>query len=90
MTPEQALELITELVEKARVMEDPGVDPLIITAFMHPPSSELGRSGEESSAAISRRAASAWSTSTVSATAMSSRYSSRVSNDSRTLSTART
>ena len=39
VTPEQALELITELVEKARVMEDPGVDPLIITAFLHPPSS---------------------------------------------------
>ena len=39
VTPQQALELITELVEKARVMEDPGVDPLIITAFLHPPSS---------------------------------------------------
>jgi DNA-binding transcriptional ArsR family regulator len=39
VTPEQALELITELVEKARVMEDPGVDPLIITAFLHPPRS---------------------------------------------------
>lgn len=39
VTPEQALELITELVEKARVMEHPAVDPLIITAFLHPPSS---------------------------------------------------
>jgi DNA-binding transcriptional ArsR family regulator len=39
VTPEQALELITELVEKARVMEDAAVDPLIITAFLHPPSS---------------------------------------------------
>lgn len=39
VTPEQAIELITELVEKARVMEDPAVDPLVITAFMHPPSS---------------------------------------------------
>ena len=47
-----------------------------------------GSSGELSSAAMPRRAASACSTSTVSATAMSSRYSSRVSNESRTLSTA--
>jgi DNA-binding transcriptional ArsR family regulator len=39
VTPEQAIELITELVEKARVMEDQAVDPLIITAFLHPPSS---------------------------------------------------
>jgi DNA-binding transcriptional ArsR family regulator len=39
VTPEQALELITELVEKARVMEDAAVEPLIVTAFLHPPSS---------------------------------------------------
>jgi DNA-binding transcriptional ArsR family regulator len=39
VTPEQAIELITELVEKARVMEDTAVEPLIITAFIHPPSS---------------------------------------------------
>ena len=39
VTPEQALELITELVEKARVMESASVDPLIITAFLHPPTS---------------------------------------------------
>lgn len=39
VTPEQALQLITELVEKARVMEDAAVDPLIITAFLHPPTS---------------------------------------------------
>jgi DNA-binding transcriptional ArsR family regulator len=39
VTAEQALELITELVERARVMEDPAIDPLIITAFLHPPSS---------------------------------------------------
>jgi DNA-binding transcriptional ArsR family regulator len=39
VTPEQALELITELVEKAKVLEDPAVDPLIITAFLHAPSS---------------------------------------------------
>ncbi len=39
VTPEQAIDLITELVEKARVLEDPAIDPLIITAFMHPPRS---------------------------------------------------
>src|SRR4249919_111169 len=39
VTPEQAIELITELVEKARIMEDPEVEPLIITAFLHPPTS---------------------------------------------------
>lgn len=39
VTPEQALELITELVEKARVMEDAAVEPLIVTAFLHPPTS---------------------------------------------------
>lgn len=39
VTPEQGIELITELVEKARIMENPAVDPLIITAFLHPPSS---------------------------------------------------
>jgi DNA-binding transcriptional ArsR family regulator len=39
VTPEQALELITELVEKARLMEDAAAEPLIITAFLHPPSS---------------------------------------------------
>jgi len=38
VTPEQALELITELVERARVMENAAADPLIITAFLHPPS----------------------------------------------------
>ena len=49
-----------------------------------------GSSGDSSSAAMSRRPASAWSTSTVSATGTSSRYSSRVSNDSSTSSTAST
>jgi DNA-binding transcriptional ArsR family regulator len=39
ITPEQALELITEFVEKARLLEDAAVDPLVITAFLHPPSS---------------------------------------------------
>ena len=49
-----------------------------------------GSSSDSSSAAMPRRAASACSTSTVSATGMSSRYSSRVSNDSSTASTAST
>ena len=73
VTPEQAIELITELVEKARDLEDPSVDPIVITAFMHPHFS--GRSGELSSTAKPRRVASACRTSTVSATGMSSRYS---------------
>ncbi|HEY7147827.1 MAG TPA: helix-turn-helix domain-containing protein [Gaiellaceae bacterium] len=37
VTPEQAIELIAELVEKAKDLEDPSVDALVITAFMHPP-----------------------------------------------------
>ena len=37
LTPEQAIELITELVEKARDLEDASIEPLVITAFMHPP-----------------------------------------------------
>lgn len=39
VTPEQALELITELVEKARKLEDIKLDPLVITAVLHPPTS---------------------------------------------------
>ncbi len=39
VTQEQGLELITELVEKARDMEDPAIEPLVITAVMHPPTS---------------------------------------------------
>jgi hypothetical protein len=31
--------MITELVEKAQEIEDPSVDPIVITAFMHPPTS---------------------------------------------------
>ena len=42
VTPEQAIELITELVEKAKDLEDPDVDPLVITAFIHPPTSRGG------------------------------------------------
>jgi DNA-binding transcriptional ArsR family regulator len=39
VTQEQALELITELVEKAQALENIELDPLVITAFMHPPTS---------------------------------------------------
>jgi DNA-binding transcriptional ArsR family regulator len=37
VTMDQALELITDLVEKARDMENPATEPLVITAVMHPP-----------------------------------------------------
>src|SRR5881227_449943 len=37
IAPERALELITELVEKARDAEQPGAEPLVITALLHPP-----------------------------------------------------
>jgi DNA-binding transcriptional ArsR family regulator len=37
ISPERALELITELVEKARDAEDEAADPLVITAVLHPP-----------------------------------------------------
>ena len=89
VTPEQAIELITELVEKARVMEDPAVDPLIVTAFMHPPSSSYGqkRRGELRGqlAAGGERLQHQHGVRDRDVL----RYSSRVSNDSRTLSTAR-
>jgi DNA-binding transcriptional ArsR family regulator len=39
ITSEQAIELITELVEKAQELEDSSIDPLVITSFMHPPTS---------------------------------------------------
>ncbi|HYZ18524.1 MAG TPA: helix-turn-helix domain-containing protein [Gaiellaceae bacterium] len=39
VTMDQALELITELVEKARDMESSATEPLVITAVMHPPTS---------------------------------------------------
>jgi DNA-binding transcriptional ArsR family regulator len=38
VTPEQAVELIQELVEHARVAEDPSLPPLVITTVLHPPS----------------------------------------------------
>jgi DNA-binding transcriptional ArsR family regulator len=37
VTPEQGLELIAELVEKAQDLEDLSLDPIVITAFLHPP-----------------------------------------------------
>jgi len=39
VTPEQGLELVTELVEKAQDIEDSAVDPLVVTVFLHPPTS---------------------------------------------------
>src|SRR5215213_5658138 len=40
--PERALELITELAERARELEEPGVEPLTITTVFHPPTSGEG------------------------------------------------
>ena len=90
ITPEQAVELIQELAERAREAEDPSQAPIVITTVLHPPTTVdlQGSSGELSSTSIPRRRASACSTSTVSATGTSSRKSSRVSNDSSTASIA--
>ena len=45
VTPEQGLELITQLVESAQDMEDSSLDPIVITAFLHPPSELRGGAG---------------------------------------------
>ena len=37
--PEQALELMTELVERARELETDTAEPLVITTLVHPPTS---------------------------------------------------
>ena len=37
ITPEQAVELIQELVEHARDAEDPSLPPIVITTVLHPP-----------------------------------------------------
>ncbi|HEX3686108.1 MAG TPA: winged helix-turn-helix domain-containing protein [Gaiellaceae bacterium] len=37
ITPEQAVELIQELVERAREAEDPSQGPIVITTVLHPP-----------------------------------------------------
>jgi DNA-binding transcriptional ArsR family regulator len=38
ITPERALEILTEFVEKARDSEEPEAEPLIVTGMIHPPS----------------------------------------------------
>jgi DNA-binding transcriptional ArsR family regulator len=45
VTPEQGLELITALVEKAQELEDLSLDPIVITAFLHPPGELRGGAG---------------------------------------------
>ena len=42
ISQEQALGLITELVEKARDIEDPSNEPLVFTAAFHPPTPQDG------------------------------------------------
>jgi DNA-binding transcriptional ArsR family regulator len=37
LTQEQAVQLMTDLAARARELEDPAVDPLVITAAVHPP-----------------------------------------------------
>jgi DNA-binding IclR family transcriptional regulator len=37
ITPEQAVELIQELAERAREAEDPSLPPIVITTVLHPP-----------------------------------------------------
>lgn len=39
LTQEQAVELMTDLAARARDLEDPAVEPIVITAAMHPPTS---------------------------------------------------
>jgi DNA-binding transcriptional ArsR family regulator len=41
ISPEQAVELIQELAERARESEDPSLEPLIITTVLHPPSTTV-------------------------------------------------
>jgi DNA-binding transcriptional ArsR family regulator len=45
VTPEQGLELITDLVEKAQALEDLSLEPIVITAFLHPPGELRGGAG---------------------------------------------
>ncbi|HYX89720.1 MAG TPA: helix-turn-helix domain-containing protein [Gaiellaceae bacterium] len=42
ISPDQALELITDVVEKARDLENDASDPLIITVVFHPPTGPAG------------------------------------------------
>jgi len=39
LQPERALDLITELADRARELEEPDVEPLTITTVFHPPTS---------------------------------------------------
>jgi DNA-binding transcriptional ArsR family regulator len=41
ISPEQAVELIQELAERAHESEDPSLAPLIITTVLHPPSTTV-------------------------------------------------
>jgi DNA-binding transcriptional ArsR family regulator len=45
VTPEQGLDLITELVEKAQDLEDSSLEPIMITAFLHPQGELRGGAG---------------------------------------------
>jgi DNA-binding transcriptional ArsR family regulator len=40
ISQDQALALITELVEKARDLEDPDQEPLVVTTIFHPPTQD--------------------------------------------------
>jgi DNA-binding transcriptional ArsR family regulator len=40
LRPEQALELITELAERARELEEDDAEPLMLTTVFHPPTSD--------------------------------------------------
>jgi DNA-binding transcriptional ArsR family regulator len=42
LSEEQALHLITELVERARDLEDPETEPLVLTTIFHPPTARDG------------------------------------------------
>jgi DNA-binding transcriptional ArsR family regulator len=46
LTPERALELLTELVERVREAEEEGVEPLVITAVFHPPTRQAAGEAE--------------------------------------------
>ena len=46
LTPERALELLTELVERAREAEEEGIEPLVITAVFHPPTRRAAEEAE--------------------------------------------
>ena len=41
MTAERALELVADFVDRVRDAEEEGAEPLIMTAFLHPPTRRL-------------------------------------------------